>query len=365
MSSSSPAGPESAGPEGDEHLLQFLAAYKQLSDAQRKTVDAVIAATDTPDLTLAAKKVPAASTIVTSSVPRLFSAAREKPAHSSTGAKKFGFHPALQILASNDRHIPLTMFLAKSLKRIHMDEGLDYETLRMSAGNKVTVLKTKTFPDEKAMDAADWLEGWKYFKEFLGELDADEAVLKRWNFHFDFVTSHDDFKDNFPTVLRFDIEQRREYAAYPTQFDERIYFKHWHQVQDAVRKDEFLALKRSIELAARTTPSKPRFEPYSSPSTSKSQSFPKGSGGAVASSLCLICGRHGHRYGDCTFDQDEQGKPVIVKISPDRRLASIASNTPVCVSWNLGGSGRCNRPHLKWHTCSRCGTKVHFACSSH
>ncbi|KAF8054194.1 hypothetical protein FPV67DRAFT_1389935, partial [Lyophyllum atratum] len=205
---SSPADPVSAGHGGDEHLIQFLAAYKQLSDAQRKAVDAVITATDTPDLTLASKKAPSASTIAAASVPRLFSAAREKPALSSTGAKKFGFHPALQILATNDRHIPLTIFLAKSLKRIHMDEGLDYETIRMSSGAKVSVLKTGAFPDEKSMDAADWLEGWKYFKEFLGELGADEVVLKRWNFHFDFITSHDDFKDNFPTVLRFDIEQR-------------------------------------------------------------------------------------------------------------------------------------------------------------
>ncbi|KAF8058986.1 hypothetical protein FPV67DRAFT_1522506, partial [Lyophyllum atratum] len=276
-------------------------------------------------------------------------------------AKKFGFHPALAILACNDRHIPLTMFLAKSLKRIHMDEGLAYETIRMSAGNKVTVLKTGAFPDEKTMDAADWLEGWKYFKEFLGELEAEEAVLKRWNFHFDFVTSHDDFKDNFPTVLRFDIEQRREYAAYPTQFDERTYFKHWHQVQDAVRRDEFQALKRSIELAARTTPTKPKFAPY--PSPSNSQSFPKGSGGAVASSLCLMCGRQGHRYGDCTFDHTEQGKPVIVKVSADRRLALVASNAPVCVSWNLGGSGRCSSRHIEFHICSLCGLKSHFACA--
>jgi hypothetical protein len=291
------------GPTNTNHSVQFLAAYSLLSVAEKAQVDAVIAAATS-------RKSP---TVTTTAVP-LFSEERERAATSTTRSREISFHPCLVTLASNDQHIPLTLFLTSSLRKLNLEyNNIETKNIRLSSGTKVTVIKTDGFPDEATMEPADWMEAWRNRLKFMVNVGAGTTVYDRWNKHFIFLSSHENLKLNFPSILKFDIEQRKEYAAHPTAFEENVYYGRFQEIKAYILEEKFTALKTS--LVTRTMPATVRHEPYlGGSSSSRNQPFSRGSEGSASSPICLICGRTGHKFPQCKSDTTVQGRAVIVKL---------------------------------------------------
>lgn len=205
------------------------------------------------------------------------------------------------------------------------------------------------------------MEAWRNRLKFMRAVGASTGVYDRWNRHFVFLSGHENLKANFQSILMFDIEQRKEYAAHPTAFQEGLYHARFQEFKAENLEAKFTALKSS--LAVRTTTPNVRHEPYpagSSSSSSRSEPFSWGSGGSAGSPICLICGRTGHKFPACKTSITVMGKAVVAKLV-GRRFETIASAQAVCISWNIGGSSRCSVDHPEHHTCSICGAKLHHA----
>ncbi|KAF8059300.1 hypothetical protein FPV67DRAFT_1426747 [Lyophyllum atratum] len=327
--------------------LQFLSAYSQLADAEKAQVDLLIAA--------ATSQKSASSTTAA-----LFSEEGEKPATATSTSREVAFHPCLLTLASHKQHIPLPLFLTSSLRRLNLDyNNIETKNIRLENNAKLTVIKTNSFPDEASMEPADWMEAWRNRLKFMKVVGASTGVYERWNRHFVFLSGHENLKANFQSILMFDIEQRKEYAAHPTAFQEGLYHARFQEIKAENLEAKFTALKSS--LAVRTTIPNNRHEPYPSGSSgSRSEPFSRGSGGSASSPICLICGRTGHKFPACKTTTTVMGKAVVVKLV-GRRFESIASAVVVCISWNIGGNSRCSADHPDEHTCSICGAKLHHA----
>lgn len=357
------AGSRAVSPIQDEapvsqgNVVQFLSAFSTLPAAERRQIEAVFAGN--------LNKIPNSAVGMTGP---LLSANAEQVAVSNSGTHKFGIHPMLRDLALNRQHLPLTLFLARSQRMMFLEQ-IPTETIRR-AGSKVTIVKTDHFPSETSMDPTDWMEAWANYISFL-EAEADAAVLKRWKDHYRFLSSCDDLKENFTGILRFDIEQRKEYMASPSIFDEAAYLRRFSDTKTSVMLEKMAHWERRDrnDLGARPAQQgKSRYEPYSRPGpppppqTQRNNPFPRGGGGAPAAPICLICARTGHRFSDCTFTQTEQGRPTWTRVN-GTRLVSIAGGNPICVTWNIGNVTRCKVLHDDWHACSFCGNRTHHACS--
>jgi len=72
------------------------------------------------------------------------------------------------------------------------------------------------------MDVSDWHEAWNWYLTFLTTYHNGPST-KRWHAHYLFLSKQDNFKLNFPTILKFDIEQRTNDALEPKQFNKDIY----------------------------------------------------------------------------------------------------------------------------------------------
>ncbi|KAF8960244.1 hypothetical protein BDZ97DRAFT_1760880 [Flammula alnicola] len=354
-SADSPANSRSPSPAPqDNHVTQVLAGFALLTPEQRSDVARAIRPKDkVVDI------LPPAAKSGRSSV--LFSEEAERPSPSTTGEHKFGVHPEVIRLAECKQHIPLSLFLAESQKLLFLKPGLSREQLILN-GSKVYIIKIDQFPEESKMDPTDWMEAWANYLTFL-EAEASDGVFRRWLNHFKFLSSHKDLRQNFPAILLFDIEQRREYAALPTIYDEASYLRRFQEIKHAVLLDELAEWKRSLEGAVRTAPSSKRFEPFPASSDVSRGSFQNGSGSRSGGPICLICGRSGHRFSECKEDKNERGEVVACKFA-DKKLVSKSSASPICIPWSLGGSKRCQQRACAYlHVCSFCGIRSHFACS--
>lgn len=342
----SPPAPTDATSQGN--VTQFLAAFTSLPAADRRQIEAVFSA--------ALKG--------TDTLPRgpLLTADLEKPAIANGGGHKFGIHPNLRDLAANRQHLPLTLFLAKSQRMMFLEQ-IPTITIRR-AGSKVTIIKTDHFPSENVMEPGEWMEAWGNYLIFL-EAEADEAVLNRWKAHYHYLSSYEDQKIHFPAILRFDIEQRKEYMAAPSTFDQLIYNQRFTETKAALILDKIQARERREELATNNAHTKARYDPYSRPPAlhaPRDNPFPRGNGGTSVAPICLICARTGHRFSDCNFNQTEKGRPTWCRMD-GVRLVSVANRQLVCISWNIGNTVRCKAHHDNLHTCSFCGSRDHHACS--
>ncbi|KAF8967911.1 hypothetical protein BDZ97DRAFT_1593232, partial [Flammula alnicola] len=198
------------------HVTQVLAGFALLTPEQRADVERAIK----PMGKATADPIPVIKP-VRSSV--LFSEEVERPAPATTGEHKFGVHPEVIRLAEYKQHLPLSLFLAESQKILFLKPGLSREQL-IHNGSKVYIIKIDQFPEESRLDPTDWMEAWANYLTFL-EAEASDGVYRRWARHFKFLSSHSDLRQNFAAILSFDIEQRREYAALPTTYDEVAYLR--------------------------------------------------------------------------------------------------------------------------------------------
>ncbi|KAG5647793.1 hypothetical protein H0H81_007406 [Sphagnurus paluster] len=197
---------------GNERLLQIMSAFALLPREDQEQFLGV----------MAVQKRPASTSVPVASAPALYSAAREEPSQTDPSARKFGFHECLRILALHGQHIPLTMFLSELLRKLAYGR-VPLEKIHLASGIKVAFVKTEAFPDEEKMDTAEWMEGWTNYKDFMKAQGAEDSVYARWVCHYDYLSSRRDFKANFPTILRFDIEQRKQYVAHPVAYCELAY----------------------------------------------------------------------------------------------------------------------------------------------
>jgi hypothetical protein len=54
------------------------------------------------------------------------------------------------------------------------------------------------------MDIGDWHEAWNWYLTFLTTYHNGPSA-KRWHAHYLFLSKQDNFKLNFPTILKFDM----------------------------------------------------------------------------------------------------------------------------------------------------------------
>lgn len=347
---------------GDDTFIQMLAAFSQLPPDQQAKWRQLMGASPTE-----AKRAPL--TIKETPTPPLvlFTEDAEAPATSLHGEHKFGIHPEVVRLAKHRQYIPLSLFLADSIRDLFL-EKIPTERLAHD-GSKIQVIDVSHFRDESKLDVAEWMEAWASYKRFLRQYSSDSVYL-RWERHFDFLSSQADFRANFPAILRFDIRYRREYNARPFLFDQAQFLRDFQAVKDAVLREDMARMQRDLETSRSrsemaTKPS--RFEPYpvAAVDGSKTRPFSRGSGRVASSSapICLICARTGHKYPDCEEQTSEAGKPLFCKSSSRKLVSASSPTTIICVQWNLGGDNRCRREHTELHLCSFCGSRGHFACA--
>ncbi|KAF8152205.1 hypothetical protein B0H34DRAFT_810224 [Crassisporium funariophilum] len=338
-----------------DHQTAFLAAWSLMSDVQKKDILGVIGPKAMgDDLTHKPKTTAIAGPI--------FSEEKELSPVTAVGAHKFGIHPEVRKLAAAGLHVPISLFLAKSMRDIFL-KTIPREQ-HILGNTKTYLIKIDNFPDENLMDPTDWLEAWSGYLAFL-ESVASPGVFLRWKTHYRFLSGQEDLRQNFSAILRFDIEQRRQYAAQPTTFHEETYYRRFTEVKNLVMKEENDEWRRKMESgASRTLRDRVRNDPYpaSGSDSSRAQPFQQGNGEKSGLPICLICARLGHKFPECTQAVSEGGKQLVCR-SFLKKLVSVSSSTPVCISWNLGGKARCQSQHPELHTCSFCGAKSHYACS--
>lgn len=356
----------------EHNATDFLAAFKELSDAERKEVQRVINARH------GAKQASQRSALVdidsegTSSL--LFSEEAEEVLTDSFGPKAYKLHHDVRRLVELKVYLPISLFLNKSISDISLT-SIPRETIVVK-GVKSHVIKVDFFPDERKLDPTDWMEAWVNYLEFF-RVVASPAVFSRWERHYKILSSRENFRDNFTAILRFDIRYRREYNANPFQFDQAHFDRMFVEVRDALRderardlEDRFRRFGRPAEggVVRSQTRSLYRHDPYpvssSSPGSAAGPNpFRKGSGdGRSSDPICLICARTGHKFSECSFQKTDQNKATFCR-HLDRKIVSVSSAAPICILFNLRGSAACTREHPEQHLCSFCGARSHHTCS--
>ncbi|KAF5322726.1 hypothetical protein D9619_000414 [Psilocybe cf. subviscida] len=133
-----------------------------------------------------------------------------------------------------------------------------------------------------------------------------QLLVQRWLDHFNFLFGQQDFESNFPAIRSFDIRIRREYFAVKSRIDvdSDVYRRKFESAQRDALRLELTEMRRQASLGDRSRPSSTshRAEPYSrgSPSTLSGKRDHRTAPGGENAPICLICGRTGHRFSDCT-----------------------------------------------------------------
>ncbi|PPQ83826.1 hypothetical protein CVT26_005207, partial [Gymnopilus dilepis] len=227
-------------PVHHERLTQVLAGYALLTPEQQKEVSRII----NPPAVVAGSSVAVESPAKLGRSGPLFSDDAERPALSSTGDHKSGIHPEIIHLAECRLHLPFTLFLAQSQKDLFLKLNLLREHLIIK-GSKTYVIKVDQFPDEAKMDPTDWREAWANYLVFL-EAEASPGVFLCWQRHFRFLSSQQNLQHNFPAILRFDIERRREYTAFLMVHDEETYLRRFQKVKTMVLMEDLDSWKKAV-----------------------------------------------------------------------------------------------------------------------
>ena len=319
------------------------------------------------------------STIIPSSVPKiLFSSSNDQPASSSTTDYGFGTHPFIIQLAQNKVHIPLSLFTTYSMNKLHKEStSIKQNVVYNSAGTKCHIMDLSLFPDETKMDIADWHEAWNRYHTFV-DTHYNTIGSKRWRDHYIFLSKQDNFRLNFPTILKFDIEQRTCYALDPKEYSEELYLRRFEAIKLELIQEEIRTDREAIRNVGVNRPMGSRshqFEPYDRDTnarrinrkdTGNQSSFREGKGGDTGSSqppLCLCCKRPSHKFSDCTEEKTAAGVQTLARYLGNK-LVLRASSTPLCITFQLNSPRRtCKQNHPEQHICSFCGSAEHPACS--
>lgn len=352
-------------------VVDFLAAFKELSQADKDKISSLIGAHHAAKVAAPENLDHSLNVIATGGASNLlFSDDVEEDIVDSHGPKPYKLHHDIRKLVELRVYLPLSLFLNKSIEDITLT-SIPRETIVVK-GVKSHVLKIDYFPDEKKMDATDWIEAWMNYLEFFKTVSTD-TIVARWERHFKILSSKDNLRNNFRAILQFDICYRREYTANPFKFDQlhfdTMFSEEREKIRDLKTKDleeKFYRSGRPVNGNGFPRHSSVRYDPYPRPSsasnTAGSSSFRGGSGDKSGVPICLICARLGHTYAQCSFDKTEGNRATFSK-HVDGRIVSAAGGASICIWWNLKGKIGCTRDHPNQHLCSFCGARSHHACS--
>jgi hypothetical protein len=312
----------------------------------------------------------------TSALPSkiLFSASHELPALSSSIDFSYGIHPFIVTLAKNKVHIPLTLFTSNATRRLHTEAtSLKQNTVYNSSGVKCHILDLSQFPEELKIESVEWHEAWQRYMTFQ-DTYSDTEVATRWREHYLLLSAHDDFRINFPAILRFDIAERTRYCINPRAFNKDAYLRHLESVKLEVMSADVRNATRELGQDTQASSSRARYQPYNR-ETSKFRPAPidpklsfrdRDTKSEVTRSapLCLCCKRTGHKFSDCREDTTPAGVSTYSKYL-DGKL-TLRDNPAIifCITFQLNSARRhCKTDHPSQHACSWCGSTDHGACA--
>ncbi|KAG1751189.1 hypothetical protein EDB19DRAFT_1279399 [Suillus lakei] len=175
-------------------------------------------------------------------------------------------------------------------------------------------------------------------------LVAEPAIVERFKEHRTFCLSH--LSERRRSVVAFDIETRRIFFNTESFLAQDAYLRRWRELDmDISYKELWVRIEEGQAAVQEDAKSSHRFHPYS-------KSLSDGS----IRSLCLICGRTGHKASDCTNAYTVKEGAVVCKW--DGTLVLKSTSEVVCISFNMG---RCGHDHGRVHVCSICGSQDHDA----
>ena len=118
-------------------------------------------------------------------------------------------------LANAGFHVPLSLFTFDSLSKLQSQPHLSKTVKVHHDGQNVYILDLSQFPSENDMQPLDWYSAWERYLEWIGCRQGPTAK-RMWAAHFRFLARKGEFVDNFPSILRFDIDIRFEYSTDPS-----------------------------------------------------------------------------------------------------------------------------------------------------
>ena len=175
-------------------------------------------------------------------VPKPLYSASDEQAFSTNTLNRADIHPYIIELAAQHRSIPLTLFTASAIKRLFLEQSTLKTTSHVSIGKdgaktKVYLLDVSTFPAEQNMDPSDWHEAWNRFNFFLS-IHANKVTATQMERPLRLLSNHDNFRDNFRALLRFDIDQRTRYFTSPQAFDSHSYYRRLETIKIEVMQED-------------------------------------------------------------------------------------------------------------------------------
>ncbi|KAF8159963.1 hypothetical protein B0H34DRAFT_674236 [Crassisporium funariophilum] len=133
----------------EDHHTAFLAAWSLMTNDQRNKVFDVIGPKAVPKPSAVKPKSTASDLI--------FLEERELLPVTTVGAHKFGICPEIRKLAAAGLHVPISLFLARSMRDIFL-KSIPKEQ-HIIGNTKTYLIKVNNFPDDNSMDPTDCFVG--------------------------------------------------------------------------------------------------------------------------------------------------------------------------------------------------------------
>ena len=258
-------------------------------------------------------------------------------------------------LANAGFHVPLSLFTFDSLSKLQSQTHF-LKTIKVHHdGQNVYILDTSQFPPEGDMQPLDWYSAWERYLEWIGRRQG--PIAKRmWAAHFRFLARKSEFVDNFPAILRFDIDIRFEYSSDPSSVISMHHYKErFLQIQIGNRNSGAHS-SSSVDKSSRSQRPTPYDRKASRGSADDSFRNNQRSG-----PTCLICQRIGHKYSNCSEEVTMKGAQTFVR-PRDGKLVRKDNGSPICFVFQLAAAKRpCRENHVDQHVCSTCGSRDHGA----
>ncbi|KAG1722282.1 uncharacterized protein EDB91DRAFT_1088190 [Suillus paluster] len=240
-----------------------------------------------------------------------------------TNDRMFNIPQPILNLTKAKLHVPLTLLTSDTLWRIHANPS----SIKMKKGlvlsdPKLVVMDASAgFPVETSLPADQYYEATNNFLRLMDKI-ANTETVKHFTDHCQFCIDLEDFSLNFEAVLNFNIEI---YAA--------AYLRHWNKINIKT------TLAASRPSGSGSNSQFNLYPPHKAANDSSSsvdaKSFRKGKGSAPTdTTLCIICGQHGHRASSCTFTHTIKNTPIISTWIG--KLLLKTNQSPICIFFNLG-----------------------------
>lgn len=284
------------------------------------------------------------------------------------------------LLFQDGRHLPLSLFLASSIKEINLQPtSFLHKSPSLVTGKNMQFIKTDDprIPKEASLSASEWSEAAMRWLIFLAKPFADgvpkvsHEVLARWQNHVEMIRSHPMFHQSviFRALRAHDIAERMLYfAGEPFAYDASL----WQQrlqsrITEVQINDQAVLLETTRQQGSRGgfQRGESRFGPYDKPrfERSRSDAGPSRNRGQI----CFLCGELGHRAQHCSSQRTRFGGPIICRFAKGPGLPSIRQGEKHSFRLNFnarGAAAECSsnsHGNDVRHACSVCGSSSHHA----